>query len=121
MFRRILILLILSLIATFTALAAAVAGKWTASFDTQIGVQNYTYEFKIDAGKLTGTATGPQGAVAITESKIDGDNVFFVENMNYQGMDIRIEYSGKLAGDELKLTRKVGEFATEELVAKRAK
>jgi uncharacterized protein len=41
--------------------------------------------------------------------------------MTYQGMDIRIEYSGKIAGDELKLTRKVGEFATEELVARRVK
>jgi len=41
--------------------------------------------------------------------------------MNFQGMDIRIEYSGKINGDEMKLTRKVGEFATEELVAKRVK
>ena len=52
---------------------------------------------------------------------MDGDNVSFVENMSFQGMDIRIEYSGKLVGDELKLTRKVGEFATEELVAKRVR
>jgi hypothetical protein len=33
----------------------------------------------------------------------------------------RIEYTGQLAGDEIKLTRKVGDFATEELVAKRVK
>jgi len=109
------------LLALVLSAYADITGKWTAEFDTQIGAQKYTYEFKADAGKLTGTATGPQGSVAIQEGKVDGDTVFFVENMTYQGMEIRIEYSGKLAGDELKLTRKVGEFATEELVAKRVK
>ncbi len=73
------------------------------------------------AGKLTGTAAGPQGSVAITEGKVSGDDVAFVENMSFRGMNIRIEYSGKIVGDELRLTRKVGEFATEELVAKRVK
>jgi len=41
--------------------------------------------------------------------------------MEFGGMAIRIEYSGKIVGDELRLTRKVGEFAVEELVAKRVK
>ncbi|MDQ5978609.1 MAG: hypothetical protein QG602_1583, partial [Verrucomicrobiota bacterium] len=31
-----------------------------------------------------------------------------------------ITYTGTLAGDEIKLTRQVGEFATEQLSAKRA-
>lgn len=104
-----------------SAFAADISGKWAAEFDTQIGSQKYTYEFRVDAGKLTGTATGPQGSVPIQEGKFTGDDVSFVENMTYQGMDIRIEYSGKIVGDELRLTRKVGEFATEELVAKRVK
>ena len=111
----------LTLALVASAYAADVTGKWTAEFDTQIGAQKYTYEFKVEGGKLTGTAAGPQGSVAITEGKVNGDDVAFVENMTYQGMDIRIEYSGKVAGDEMKLTRKVGEFATEELVAKRVK
>jgi hypothetical protein len=119
--RKILTLIVLSLCLVPAGWAADITGKWTAEFDTQIGAQKYTYEFKVDSGKLTGTAAGPQGSVAITEGKVSGDDVAFVENMTYQGMDIRIEYSGKISGDELKLTRKVGEFATEELVAKRVK
>ena len=39
-------------------LGADVTGKWTAEFDTQIGVQKYTYEFKVDGTKLTGKAKG---------------------------------------------------------------
>jgi hypothetical protein len=48
---------------------------------------------------------------------VNGDEISFVENLNFQGMPLRIEYKGKLTGDEIKFTRKVAE----ELVAKRAK
>jgi len=34
---------------------------------------------------------------------------------------VAITYTGTVAGDEIKFTRKVGDFATEELVAKRKK
>ena len=33
----------------------------------------------------------------------------------------RLEYKGKIAGDEIKFSRKVGDLATEEFVAKRVK
>jgi hypothetical protein len=39
----------------------------------------------------------------------------------FQDQEIRVEYKGKLSGDEIKFTRRVGEFAAEEFVAKRAK
>ncbi|HYP15519.1 MAG TPA: hypothetical protein VEQ63_16445 [Bryobacteraceae bacterium] len=102
-------------------LAADVTGKWSAEFDTQIGVQKYTYELAATGGKLTGKAISEHGETAITEGKVDGESVFFVENLKFNDMEIRVEYSGKIAGDEIKFTRKVGDFATEELVAKRVK
>jgi hypothetical protein len=104
-----------------TAFAADVTGKWTASFETQIGTQNYTYELKSDGEKLTGKATSQFGSSDITEGTIKGDDIAFVENLDFQGTPLRIEYKGKVSGDEMKLTRKVGDIATEELVAKRAK
>src|SRR4030042_5024961 len=36
--------------------AADVAGVWKAQFDTQIGVQKYTFTFQQDGGQLTGKA-----------------------------------------------------------------
>lgn len=104
-----------------SAQADDVTGKWTAQFDTPIGVQNYTYEFKAEGAKLTGTAAGPQGTVEIQEGKVSGDEIFFVENMKFQDMPLRIEYKGKVAGDEIKFARKVADFGGEEFVAKRAK
>ena len=101
--------------------AADATGTWTASFDTQVGVQNYTYTFKTDGAKLTGTAKSENGETQIQEGSVKGDDISFVENLNLQGMPLRIEYKGKLSGDEIKFTRKVADVATEELVAKRAK
>ena len=46
----------------------------------------------------------------------------FVETLTFQGMEVRIVYTGTISSDdEIKFTRQVGEFATETLVAKRAK
>lgn len=102
--------------------AADISGKWTSSFESQVGAQKYTYDLKVTGDKITGQAISDQrGPVEITEGKITGDDVSFVEKANIQGNDIRIEYKGKVSGDEMKLTRKVGEFATYEIVAKRVK
>ena len=103
------------------AYAADVAGKWTASFDTQIGVQNYTYVFKVDDGKLTPTAKSQFGETEISEGSVKGDEISFVENLNFEGQPLRIQYKGKISGDEIKFTRQVAYVATEEFVAKRAK
>ncbi len=108
-----------------SARAADIDGKWKADFDTQIGVQKYVFELKADGDKLTGKALGERETdksdTAITEGKVTKDEVFFVEPLKFQGMDLRIEYRGKLVGDELKLSRKVGEFDPEVAVAKRVK
>ena len=112
--------------ATTWARAAGIDGKWSAEFDTQVGIQKYLYDFKSDGEKLTGKATferiGQKGEVELKEGRLAGDQVSFVETftMPDAGQEMRIVYKGTLAGDELKLTRTVGEFATETLVAKRA-
>jgi opacity protein-like surface antigen len=122
---KIVVLAVLTLTAMVAAYAADVTGKWTAEFDTAIGVQKYTYEFKVDGTKLTGKAIGKrsdsEAEVEIQEGKINGDEISFVENLKFGDQDLRIEYKGKLSGDEIKFTRKVGDFAAEEFVAKRAK
>lgn len=117
------IALLFALVAS--ARAAAIDGKWKAEFDTQIGLQKYTFELKADGEKLTGKASferGDQkGDLELKEGKIARDTVTFVELLKFQENEIRVEYTGKLVGDEIKFTRKVGDFATEELVAKRVK
>jgi hypothetical protein len=99
---------------------ADASGTWTATFETQIGEQSYTYELEVDGSNLTGTAKSANGEVEITEGAVDGDTITFVENLNYQGMDLVITYQGTMVSDdEIAFTRRVGEFATEELIARR--
>lgn len=122
MIRKIALAALFLTLGSIAALAADFNGKWTAEFDTQIGVQKYTYDFHVDGTSLTGKAINDQrGAVDIQDGKVDGDNISFVETINFNGNDIKISYTGKIDGDEIKFTRQVGEFATEQIVAKRVK
>ena len=102
--------------------AADITGKWTASFDTQIGKQEYVYDFVVKDSALTGKVKSNLGSGDVLEGKVDGDKVSFVEMLKFQDMDIRITYTGTIvSADEIKFTRNVADFATEELVAKRVK
>ena len=102
-----------------------VAGEWTAQFDSQIGIQKYTYDFKVSGTNLTGTARGEreQGTneVIITHGIITTNGISFVEPLKFGENEIRIEYTGKVSGDEIKFHRRVGDFAEEDLVAHRVK
>ncbi len=104
--------------------AADLAGQWRAEFDSPVGLQKYLYTFESTDGKLTGKATSDIGGRTrqseLKEIKLTGDAISFVELASFQGNDLRIEYTGKVADNEMKLTRKVGDFGTEEIVAKRA-
>jgi hypothetical protein len=89
-----------------------------------VGEQNYTYTFKVSGTQLTGRAKGgvAEADTEITEGKVQGDTVSFVENVNFQGMPLKITYTGKVVSDnEIKFTRNVSDLVTEEIVAKRSK
>ena len=103
--------------------AADISGKWRSSFDTQIGMQKYTFDFKQDSEIVTGTAVAEVGEmkrdVELKDVKVEGDAISFYETIQFQDNEIRIDYTGKFKGDEISLTRKVGDFATEEITLKR--
>lgn len=105
--------------------AADVTGTWKSEFDSQIGQQKYTYTFKQDGTNLTGQAhseiNDQKRDAELKEGKVVGDDISFVEMLDFQGNEIRISYTGKIStnADEIKLTREVGDFAKEEILAKR--
>ena len=119
-----MIRLVLSLVAALTlastAFGADISGTWTASFETQVGTQTYTYTFKVEGNKLTGTAKSNLGEATIDMGTVNGDDVTFVEHLNFQGMQLDIPYKGKISGNEIMFTRTIMDTA-EQLVAKKAK
>lgn len=104
------------------AAGADISGTWTASFDSQVGVQTYTYTFLVQGTQLTGKATSANGDITIVEGKVENGKVHFVENMDYQGIALRIVYDGTVVSpDEIQFKRDVGGQGGEEFSAKRQK
>jgi hypothetical protein len=93
----------------FSTAAADISGQWTATFDTPNGSQHYTYTFKVDGQKLTGTAKSELGENEIQNGTIQGDQVSFVENLNYQGTTYALAYTGKVSDDQIAFTRSVAD------------
>lgn len=116
---RLLIPCIVTFMFAVSAEAQTMAGSWNASIETQIGVQTYTFDFAIDGTTVTGTASSANGEYEIEEGTIEGSMISFVENMDYQGMPLRIVYTGTLEDGEIRFTRDVAGLAMEEFVAKR--
>jgi hypothetical protein len=71
-----------------------VTGTWQAQFDTQRGLQKYTFTLKQDGTNVTGKASvdtdGEKREADLKEGKIAGDTVSFVEPLSIQGNDIRM-------------------------------
>ena len=108
------------------AMAADLSGTWTASFESQVGTQNYTYMLEVKGSMLTGMAkSNLVGDSTLSDGKVDGNKISFVEHGTYQGMPLTFNYTGELVGDEIHFKRELaggaggGGFPAEEFVAKR--
>lgn len=107
--------------AAVTAFAADLNGKWKATVDTPRGAQEITFDFHVDGTALTGKVTTPRGESDITDGKIDGDNLSFTQVVNFNGNEMKINYTGKVDGDTIKFTRTVGDRPAVEFTATRTK
>lgn len=102
-----------------------IAGKWHTEFDTQIGVQTYMFEFQVSGTTVGGTAAGKIGddplrdPVEIQDGNVTGDQLSFTEPFIFNGTELTITYRGKLVGDEIHMTRQVGNLATEPIILTR--
>ena len=101
-------LLFLLFLATVTAFAADVTGAWTAKVMGRGGQeQDYTFNFKQAGDALTGSITTPMGDSPISEGKVTGDNISFVQALDRGGNVFKINYKGTVAGAVIKFTREV--------------
>lgn len=116
-------LILFTLAAALSSVAADITGTWKAEFDTQRGLQKYTFRLKQDGANVTGKANvereGEKREAELKEGKVDGDTVTFVEPLKIQDNEVKITYTGKISGTEIKFTRKVGDFGSSEATAKR--
>ena len=122
--KTVLLSALLVLAAVSIAWAADLNGKWVAQVPGRNGqTRETTFNFKVEGKKLTGTVSGMQGEVAIEDGTIKGDDISFTQTVERQGNKIKLVYTGKVSGDEIKLTRKIEgmDRPPSEFTAKRVK
>jgi hypothetical protein len=131
MTKKLLFVMTILLVASFALMAADVSGKWTYEAPGRGGNPGRptTITLKADGSTLTGTIPpGGRGGggdpIAITDGKIDGNNISFTVKRDMGGNTVVTKYEGTVSGDELKLkiTRpgQDGTPVTTEVVAKRS-
>ena len=113
MTKKLLFVLTILLIASFALMAADVSGKWTYEGPSRNGNpgRSVTITLKADGATLTGTVPAggrgggdnPPPPIAITDGKVDGDNISFTVKREFNGNSMVIKYEGVVSGDELKL------------------
>lgn len=120
MFKKLALAVLFVALGSVTALAADFNGKWTAQVETPRGTMPLTFNFHVDGSKLTGTVSTRRGDTEIQNGKVDGDNISFDQEMNFNGNDFKITYTGKADGaDSIKFTRQMGDRPGQEFTAKR--
>ena len=99
-------ILLLSLLAAVSALAADATGKWEAVTETPRGEVKMLFNLVADGDSLTGTVGNERmGESEIQDGKVSGDEISFKQVMSRGGRELTIEWKGKVKGDELELTR----------------
>jgi hypothetical protein len=87
------------------ALAADISGTWKGTAESANGTIERTFTFKVAGTALTGdTESQMLGKSTITDGKVDGDNISFTITANMQGNEMKLNYKGKVVGDQIKLS-----------------
>ncbi len=104
--------------------AADITGKWTAEVPGRGGQTRTTnFDFKVEGEKLTGTMSGMQGEMAISDGSVKGDDIAFIVVVSFNGNEMKLVHKGKLTGEVIKMTRtrEGAEGPGQEFEAKRVK
>jgi hypothetical protein len=101
---------LLTLMALFTlsTLAAEIAGTWKATAEGPNGTMERTFVFKVEGNTLSGeTVSSFVGKSTITNGRVDGDNLSFTITVNFGGTEAKVNYKGKVTGQEIRLTAEI--------------
>ena len=106
-----------------SALPATVDGTWVAKVEGRKGIREIVFNLKTDGERLTGTVgAGKKRGMEIQEGKVNGDQISFTTTARgkKQPQPVKLLWSGRIEGNELKVTRqREGEPGGEPLTAVR--
>jgi hypothetical protein len=94
-------------------------GTWNINTQSPMGAQDGTLKLSTDGNTLSGTMSGPQGDIELTEGTVDGDNVAWKAEVT-SPMAITLECSGTIDGDNISGSIQLGSFGTATFSGSRA-
>ena len=86
-----------------------VTGTWELNVESPMGSRASDAIFTQSGGTLAGKMVSPRGEVPLKGS-IAGDAIKFGINVNVQGQDLQIDYTGTVTGDTMSGTVVFGSF-----------
>ena len=98
---------------------SSVDGTWNTTVNTPMGQQKGSLVVKSDGDTFTGTLSGQQGTLEITDGKVNGNQLTFSAQIS-QPMPMKLEFSAEVNGDELSGTVQLGSFGSAPLSGTRA-
>ena len=90
---RLLSLLALMAAGAMLLSAADVTGKWTGEVEGRGGnKREITMNLKADGATLTGTVSGRNGDNPISDGKVDGDTITFIQKVEFGERKMQFNY-----------------------------
>jgi hypothetical protein len=98
-------LLVVCIAMPLIAAVDGVDGNWSGAVNTPNGDLPVGFVFKADGATLTGSMIGPDGSPSpIANGKIDGSNLTFTVDLNFNGNSFSLSYKGVLDGEQIKMS-----------------
>lgn len=89
------------------AFAADVDGTWSGTLNVTGADMPVSWTFKADGNALTGSVNQGGMQSPIKDGKIDGNHISFVLEVDFQGQQMSVDYTGEVSADQIKLTGSV--------------
>ena len=77
------------------------AGNWTLTINSPAGTMNSPLNIQVDKENVTGEIGSPSGNVAITNGKLNGNELSFTYSINFHGQQMTISTKGKIEGNSI--------------------
>jgi len=85
----------------------SVVGKWKLTVKGPTGPMPSILELEEKDGALTGTQSGQGNTSQITEAKVEGDSISWINHTD-KPMKMKLEFKGTINGDEMSGKVKAG-------------
>jgi hypothetical protein len=97
----------------------AIDGTYKIEIDTPMGKQEATLTLKTAGDKLSGTAESMFGKTDFSGGTVKGNAVAWINEISSPMGNMKLEYSGKVSGNDISGEVKAGDFGTSPFKGKR--